>query len=380
MQRFLTTCSVLVLGAFSVAQNRPLPAPTMPPPPPKLLPVVPPPVDHPAYAGQPLMPQNKPPADSAADAAKPRNRGGRYVPPDGPVPGSAPGAAPEPARPAVVPSLADELDLVAARAAAAEYLRTRYRGGDLRTRLDVLKKGLDWQPDLEHATVAAAAAGKPVLWLQGSDEEALLDLLGVTLAEAAVQARLRTDFVVGGDGIERIFDVVGRRRSAVANAAPNGAYGRGLQLVVLAADQSVLQVLPGFWQADDLGRELRFALQLHQLWADASRAPAAKEKLFDLLQRTHVRRLPVDEVARSDWLPADRAAEVRRLERGERRDTAVPVVLDLPRKDETGAYELKPLCRLVHDRMLGQPFRNLLAFDMATFTDYGDAAEVAPRR
>ena len=86
---------------------------------------------------------------------------------------------------------------------------------------------------------------------------------------------MRMDFVVGGDGIDLIFDVVGRRRSAVANAAPNGAYGRGLQLVVLAADQAVLQVLPGFWQAEDLGRELRFALQLHQLWVDASRAPLA---------------------------------------------------------------------------------------------------------
>ncbi len=36
-----------------------------------------------------------------------------------------------------------------------------------------------------------------------------------------------------------------------------------------------------------------------------------------------------------------------------------------------GLYELKPLCDLVHERLIARPFRPLSSFGMEGFVDYG---------
>lgn len=99
--------------------------------PPPLLPVVPPPVDHPAYAGQPLM--NPPKGDEAE-------------------------ARPAPARPA--PARQPEAE------AAAAFQRQQIKGKELAKRIDKVIKSLHWHEQLVDALAAAAADGKPVLWIQ----------------------------------------------------------------------------------------------------------------------------------------------------------------------------------------------------------------------
>ena len=68
-------------------------------------------------------------------------------------------------------------------------------------------------------------------------------------------------------------------------------------------------------------------------------------------------------LARSDWQGFDRHAEVERQKAEPGRDTFA----------DDGAGALKPLCQVVHDRMLSRPFRQLDDFDMESFVDYGRA-------
>lgn len=196
----------------------------------------------------------------------------------------------------------------------------------------------------------------------------------MTLPDPEVLELLQSDFVVGWNNIEAEGFVGlshGYRKDATAVGTTNGAGGRNVQIVVMAPDRTVLEVLPGFWHPDDLRRELRFCQTLYRLWTDQTRTLAQKRSMFAVMQRAFLSRLPLDTIARSDWQSFDRAEELMRLAHGDKRDTAVPVILDVPKKNEAGAYELKPLCQLVHERMLRQPFSSFDDFDMRAFTDYG---------
>lgn len=198
---------------------------------------------------------------------------------------------------------------------------------------------------------------------------------GVTLPDPEVLAELKQNFVVGWQNIERNQYVGlshGYCKEQTAVGTTNGAGGRNVQLVIMTADKVVLHVLPGFWHPEDLVAELRFARQLFGLWQDDKRTPAQKQSMFELLHRAFVERLSPATIARSDWQGFDRAAEAMRLQQGTR-DTCVTDSYGRPRKNEHGAPELKPICTLLHERMLAQPFRTQAQFDMDAFVDYGRA-------
>jgi hypothetical protein len=107
-----------------------VPQPQPAPSPPPLLPLIPPPVDHPAYLGQPAMnPAQPAPATPAA------------------------GAMPAP----------DEPDPAVVR--AREFLSKRVKGKDLKRAVERVRK-LRWLEHLYDAKAASAASGKPILWIQ----------------------------------------------------------------------------------------------------------------------------------------------------------------------------------------------------------------------
>jgi hypothetical protein len=190
----------------------------------------------------------------------------------------------------------------------------------------------------------------------------------VTLPDPEVLALLSDRFVLGVQNIDREKHVGlshGYRPTQTAIGTTNGAGGRNVQIVVLASDETVLHVLPGFWHAEDLLAELRFALELHTLHRRIDMSPDAKVAMFRAMHRSFVRRQPPTTVARSDWQDFDRNAELSRAQ-SEPRDTIDP--------EASGQKpSLKPICRLVHDRMMARPFRKLGAFDMESFVDYGRA-------
>jgi hypothetical protein len=137
-----------------------------------------------------------------------------------------------------------------------------------------------------------------------------------------------------------------------------------VQIVVMAVDNTVLHVLPGFWHAEDLVRELGLALEIHRLYADEDMTMAAKEAMFRALHRAHLRRHGEAALPRSQWQGFDMFAEVQRNQT-ERRDTFEP--------GAAGKPVLKPILQVVHERLMARPFRKLADFDMESFVDYGRA-------
>src|SRR5690349_14330752 len=104
-------------------------------------------------------------------------------------------------------------------------------------------------------------------------------LRGVTLPNPEVMAMLQERFIVGARNIEREEHVglsQGYSCSQTAVGTTNGAGGRNVQILVLAADETVVHALPGFWHAEDLCNELRLGLELYRLYLDDDRSLATK--------------------------------------------------------------------------------------------------------
>jgi len=187
----------------------------------------------------------------------------------------------------------------------------------------------------------------------------------VSLPNSEVLDLLRTSFVVGWTNIQKESHVGmshGYRCDQTAVGTTNGAGGRNVQLVALAADGRVLHVLPGFWHPDDLVRELRFARDLNRLWLDDRMDVAGKQRMAAAMRQAHVRSLPPATVARSTWQGFDESEEIDRYRKSPR---------DTVELDADGVPHVLPICRLVHERMASRTFVRFDDFDMESFVDYG---------
>jgi hypothetical protein len=140
MRRHLRFPVAILFGGALAAQAHMPPPP--PQPPPQHLPLIPPPVEHPAYAAQPLM---NPPSPTVATPTAPKGGG------------------------------MNEPEKTPAEVAAEEFRKKQVKGAELKKAVDKVLKGLHWYDKLADAKAAAAAAGKPVLWIQ-----ALGDVNGFT--------------------------------------------------------------------------------------------------------------------------------------------------------------------------------------------------------
>lgn len=189
-------------------------------------------------------------------------------------------------------------------------------------------------------------------------------LRGVTLPNPEVMALLQERFVLGARNIEREQHVglsQGYSCSQTAVGTTNGAGGRNVQILVLAADETVVHALPGFWHAEDLCNELRLGLELHRLYCDDERPVEQKQVMLSVMHRAFLRHHGEQEALRGDWQGFDRNHELDRSTR-EPRDTVTEVA---------GKRELKSIPQIVHERMIARSFRKLRDFDMEQFVDYG---------
>lgn len=178
---------------------------------------------------------------------------------------------------------------------------------------------------------------------------------------------LQERFVLGFRNIERDKHVGlshGYRDNQTAVGTTNGAGGRNVQLIVLASDETVLHVLPGFWHPEELAAELRLALEIHRLHLDDAISPTSKKAMFAALHRSHLRRHLDESSGRNGWQGFDQHAEYER-NKTEKRDTFG--------LDENGQPQLKPIMQLVHERMMARPFKKFADFDIESFVDYGRA-------
>ncbi len=105
---------------------------------PHALPLIPPPVDHPAALGQPLWPSSTASQPASAESTQPAQG----------APTAAGGKAP--------------CDPAVARAEA--FRSKRVDGDELAGAVRHVLDGLDWQENLLDARAIAASTGKPLLW------------------------------------------------------------------------------------------------------------------------------------------------------------------------------------------------------------------------
>jgi hypothetical protein len=333
MRHFLLL-SLSLLTGIAVAQRPPLPG----------IPLVPPPVNHPGLINQPLF---QPPARSPAA-------------PRAPARGTKPAAAPEP----------DPVD--------PDTVGPKAAGKDLEREVAKVL-ALPWHTDLSVAKAASLATGKPILWIQALGDlngyacSALQSLRGTTLANDVLQDQLREHFILGWSDIERAPHVglsAGYRQDQTAVGTTNGAGGRNVQIVVMANDETVLLVLPGFWHTIDLLQELGLARNLFELHRSTAHTEEQKAKLFAGLHRAFLRNVASGTQGRSRWQAADRFTENLRSALGVR-DTFALDAKGQPARDASGIVVLKPLVQVIHERLLAQPFVKWGDFDMEALVDYG---------
>ena len=187
----------------------------------------------------------------------------------------------------------------------------------------------------------------------------------MTLPNEDVMELLQERFIVGARNIDKEGHVGlshGYRPDQTAVGTTNGAGGRNVQLLVLAADDTVIHALPGFWHAPDLLVELRLALEVYRLHINERLSSASKLAMFEALHRAHMRRHLEGAQTRGEWQHFDRSFELERAEK-ETRDTVHTVA--------GGPKALKSIPQIVHERLLARPFKRQAEFGMDAFVDYG---------
>ncbi len=152
----------------------------------------------------------------------------------------------------------------------------------------------------------------------------------------------------------------------------NGAGPHNIQLFVIAPDGTVLHALTGFWNPQDLARELQFAEQLNVLYGDSRLSMAEKKTRFRELQLAHIQTHPQAMVSRSHLQGFDALYEAQHKLRTTdtiRDVNAVSLALTNHSKMPMDAF--KTTDEIVHERMAQRPFVPFDKFDVAAFVDYG---------
>ena len=146
----------------------------------------------------------------------------------------------------------------------------------------------------------------------------------------------------------------------------NGAGPHNIQMFVLSPDGTVLTCLPGYWQADDLAFELKFAEELNKVWTDASLTRKQKDTKYAEMHLAHILEHPHPMARRSQMQGFDKKFEQKA------RLASSDTILS-----STGGKGGMPIFKttdvIMHERLARQPFMKYSEFDVVAFSDYGRA-------
>lgn len=142
----------------------------------------------------------------------------------------------------------------------------------------------------------------------------------------------------------------------------NGAGPTNTQLFILSADGTVLHCLPGFWDARDLACEVQLAEQLNNVWLDSSLSKEDKDARFREMHLAHLKKHSADMIKRSSMQGFDKKFE-------EKRGDASDCLLPNPKDPDKHLY--KTTDRIMHERIVNQPFTAFSKFDVAACVKYG---------
>ncbi len=152
----------------------------------------------------------------------------------------------------------------------------------------------------------------------------------------------------------------------------NGAGPHNIQIFMLSPDGTVLNCLPGFWSAQDLIVEMRFAYDLNKVWQNKSLSSYQKTAMFKQMHIDHIAQHPPGMVRRSKMQGFDAKYEAKN--RLNTTDTILDKNLVLASLNSGGMMPMgafKTTDEIMHERMVKQPFVKYENFDVASFCDYG---------
>lgn len=199
----------------------------------------------------------------------------------------------------------------------------------------------------------------------------------MSLSQEPAFSALKEHFVCGvRDITEEPYCGLSGRHDTGGNAVntTNGAGPHNMQLFMLAADGTVLHCLPGFWNANDLVEEMKFADSLNGVWTNQKLSPGQKLKQFKQMQLAHVEEHSPAMVKRSKMQGFDQKYEA--AHRWGTSDTIADRTLITSDMLQNGGPKLpqeafKTTDLIVHERMAARPFVPIGRFDTAAFVDYG---------
>ncbi len=201
----------------------------------------------------------------------------------------------------------------------------------------------------------------------------------MTLSNEKVVDLMMTQFVCGTKNIsnEKYSGRSGEHDTDDAAAyTTNGAGPRNMQIFILSSDGVVLHCLPGFWCPEDLIFEIKFAMELNNVWMDPSLTLDAKKKLFTEAHLNHICSHSTKMMSRSRLQGFDAQFEKKRQEKKGNSDFALKdsdlekYGKKLPKMSEK--HEGLKTCDIVmHERMSKSPFVSYEEFDVKNFCDYG---------
>lgn len=197
----------------------------------------------------------------------------------------------------------------------------------------------------------------------------------MSLSQDPAKTLLHKYFVCGyRDITNEPYAGVSGRHEVNGNAVDttNGAGPHNLQLFILAADGTVLNVLPGYWHSQDVASEMNLAAKLDKVWEDNTLSRAQKDQIFTQMHLQHIREHSLGMVRRSRMQGFDMQEEAKR--RPTTSDTiadhqAVVYAVQNGQKPPPSAF--KTTDQIMHERLAYHPFEQYSQFNVAAFADYG---------
>jgi hypothetical protein len=198
----------------------------------------------------------------------------------------------------------------------------------------------------------------------------------VSLSQEPAFSSLKNFFVCGTHDIsnEPYCGVSGRHESnGQAINTTNGAGPHNIQLFMLSADGTVLNVLPGYWNPRDLVTEMRLAYDLNRIWQDGTLSRGQKETMFRQAHLNHVNQHPLQMVMRSRMQGFDQEYEFKhRFQTSDTIKDPQLVLAAYQSGDKMAAGRgFKTTDEIFHERLSTRPFTPYNSFDVASYVDYG---------
>jgi hypothetical protein len=160
--------------------------------------------------------------------------------------------------------------------------------------------------------------------------------------------------------------------SGKAVRTSNGAGPHNIQLFMLASDGTVLNCLPGFWSAQDLPVEMKFAYELNQVWQDKTLSTSQKNEKFKTMQLAHIQQHPKGMVNRSHMQGFDAQYEAKHnFDKTDTIKDRTVVASYLSSGQMIPPNAFKTTDQIMHERLAMRPFQKYDNFDVASFCNYG---------